>query len=409
MRGRRVGIVASATAGLAVLGLVVGVAMATTEPSAFVVGCVVVAVLGLVIGMLTGLGVAVGGAYVLAGVAAVASILAGGTGPVRAALVGLVLFVSAELARISLDARKPCRFDRKVLARIGVRVGLMLAAMVGFLFVLAVADDVSLPSVFVPAAVVAAVSVVGVLAFAGRLNHGPGQGRVVAAVVVLMVVGLAVLAAQSVGQDRVAQDPAVEESVEEVAPPVNGLDDETAADEDLDPGTVLTLRLVTLVLIIIVALLLGGALLLPGAELTLDPYELDPDDDLVLSGGAIADIEEIADEVGSEAAVAAIEEAIAELTSDLEPGLAVRLAYDTVQSGFGRDDLARGSSESESEYLGRLLTTLGVSGVAMRRLTDLFEQARFSEHRIDEGMRADAVDAFEAVRTELVAAAGTNG
>ena len=38
---------------------------------------------------------------------------------------------------------------------------------------------------------------------------------------------------------------------------------------------------------------------------------------------------------------------------------------------------------------------------SMRRLTDLFEQARFSAHSITEDMRADAVGSLAALRDEL--------
>jgi hypothetical protein len=160
------------------------------------------------------------------------------------------------------------------------------------------------------------------------------------------------------------------------------------------------LRLVLFALLAFLALFLGGVLI-GRADLTLDPYELDPEDDIGVVTGSVADLREVADEAGAEEAIDALDDALADLERIREPGLAVRLAYSRAQTGFGRDEVARRPAETEGEYLARLLDRLGVSADAMRRLTDLFEQARFSQHQIDEDMRRAAVDAFTAVRDEL--------
>jgi hypothetical protein len=41
---------------------------------------------------------------------------------------------------------------------------------------------------------------------------------------------------------------------------------------------------------------------------------------------------------------------------------------------------------------------------AVARLTDLFEQAKFSAHTIDAGMKRDAIDALRVIRDDLRAA-----
>lgn len=398
MNGRNVSVVASTAAALAVVVLVVGVVIVTPPSTTFVVVASVAAVGALGVGLLTGVGILVSAAYVLAGVGAAASVLADDMGPLRAALAGLVLFASSELSRLSLDARQPCRLDRAVLDRMGARLALTAAAVGGLLVVAAALGRIDLPRLVVPAGVLGAAALLGVLAGAGRAHGDDRVRRTVAAVAVLAVVVGALAAAAAVEQDRDDTPPVAEEQEVRASPvPV---DDGSPGSDELDPGTILTLRFVGLALLALVALLLGGVLMLPHAALTLDPYELDPDDDLLLSGGAMTGMEEVADDMGTEA-VTAVDEALADLTGDLEPGLAVRLAYDRVQRGFGNAEVARRPSESEAEYLGRLLTMLGVSAPAMGRLTDLFEQARFSEHRIDEEMRADAVAAFTAVRDEL--------
>jgi hypothetical protein len=75
------------------------------------------------------------------------------------------------------------------------------------------------------------------------------------------------------------------------------------------------------------------------------------------------------------------------------------------------EGLERRASEAPLEYLARMLADLRASAASSRRLTQLFERAKFSPHEIDPGMRDEAIDALEAVRTELrdVRAVGTEG
>ena len=63
--------------------------------------------------------------------------------------------------------------------------------------------------------------------------------------------------------------------------------------------------------------------------------------------------------------------------------------------------IPRRPSEAPLEYLERALLTLHASADSVRRLTDLFEWARFSHHEPEPSMRDDAVDALIAVRDEL--------
>ena len=105
--------------------------------------------------------------------------------------------------------------------------------------------------------------------------------------------------------------------------------------------------------------------------------------------------------VTTEDAAAVLRQALVAIEEVDDPRQAIRLAYSLVEAGFGDLDARRGPSESESEYLSRLLPGLGASADSMRRLTDLFEQARFSAHSITEDMRADAVGSLAALRDEL--------
>jgi hypothetical protein len=63
--------------------------------------------------------------------------------------------------------------------------------------------------------------------------------------------------------------------------------------------------------------------------------------------------------------------------------------------------LPRRPAEAPLEYVERALHTLDTSGPSVRRLTDLFEWAKFSHHEPEPSMRDDAVEALEAVRDEL--------
>ena len=49
----------------------------------------------------------------------------------------------------------------------------------------------------------------------------------------------------------------------------------------------------------------------------------------------------------------------------------------------------------------RVLEDLTASAAAVRRLTRLYERARFSVHAVDPLMKDDAIEALEAVRDEL--------
>jgi hypothetical protein len=63
--------------------------------------------------------------------------------------------------------------------------------------------------------------------------------------------------------------------------------------------------------------------------------------------------------------------------------------------------IPRDPAETPLEYVERALLTLDASASAVRRLTDLFEWARFSHHEPEPFMRDEAVDALVAVRDEL--------
>jgi Domain of unknown function (DUF4129) len=98
---------------------------------------------------------------------------------------------------------------------------------------------------------------------------------------------------------------------------------------------------------------------------------------------------------------AVIEESLEDLEHEPDPRRAVIRAYAGMERALARRGLGRRPFEAPVEYLGRALGAIRVSGGAGRRLTGLFERARFSEHPIDEPMKRDAIGALAAVRDEL--------
>jgi hypothetical protein len=98
---------------------------------------------------------------------------------------------------------------------------------------------------------------------------------------------------------------------------------------------------------------------------------------------------------------AALDQSIDDLRADPDLRRAIIAAYARMEAALGVAGIPRRPSEAPLEYLERALVNLHASGGAVRRLTDLFEWARFSHHEPEPSMRDDAVDAFVAVRDEL--------
>jgi hypothetical protein len=63
--------------------------------------------------------------------------------------------------------------------------------------------------------------------------------------------------------------------------------------------------------------------------------------------------------------------------------------------------LGRRESETPNEYLARILEELEVERRSVRRLTDLFTEAKFSSHAVDAAMKHEAIEALSTVRDEL--------
>jgi hypothetical protein len=96
-----------------------------------------------------------------------------------------------------------------------------------------------------------------------------------------------------------------------------------------------------------------------------------------------------------------IGEAIDDLESEPDARRAVIAAYARMENVLARNGLRRRASETPTEYLRRILLGLTTRVEAVRRLTALFEQAKFSDHAIDGRMKQEAIDALRAIRDDL--------
>jgi hypothetical protein len=102
-----------------------------------------------------------------------------------------------------------------------------------------------------------------------------------------------------------------------------------------------------------------------------------------------------------EVLAAALDQSLDDLRSDPDLRRAIIAAYARMETALAAAGLPRRPAEAPFEYVERALLTLDTSAAAVRKLTDLFVWARFSQHEPEPSMRDEAVDALVAVRDEL--------
>jgi hypothetical protein len=100
---------------------------------------------------------------------------------------------------------------------------------------------------------------------------------------------------------------------------------------------------------------------------------------------------------------ASIGDAIDDLEAEPDARRAVIAAYARMEGVLTRHGLRRLPSETSLEYLRRVLIGLTARGEPVKRLTSLFEQAKFSRHEIDGSMKHDAIGALREIRDDLQA------
>lgn len=100
---------------------------------------------------------------------------------------------------------------------------------------------------------------------------------------------------------------------------------------------------------------------------------------------------------------AVLADTLADLYAERDPRTAVINAYARMEATFAAYRVPREEAETSLEYVERALDRLHVSGWAVRRLTLLFERAKFSAHEVDSTMKDDAIETLASVRAELEA------
>jgi hypothetical protein len=98
-----------------------------------------------------------------------------------------------------------------------------------------------------------------------------------------------------------------------------------------------------------------------------------------------------------------LSETLDDLRSEPDPRKAVIGAYAKMERTLAARGFPRHESEAPLEYLGRILAIVEGSGHSARRLTKLFERARFSPHEIDQKMKDDAIESLVGLRAQLEA------
>jgi hypothetical protein len=84
-------------------------------------------------------------------------------------------------------------------------------------------------------------------------------------------------------------------------------------------------------------------------------------------------------------------------------------AYARLERVLAAHGEPRQDADTPEEHLARVLGHLDVDRRAVRRLVDLFVEAKFSQHHVDARMKNEAIGALEQVRDQLrVAAASTD-
>ena len=99
-----------------------------------------------------------------------------------------------------------------------------------------------------------------------------------------------------------------------------------------------------------------------------------------------------------------VAETLDDLRAEADPRKAVIATYARLERALAAYGLPRRPSEAPEEYVARILGELEVGSSSVQRLTALFARAKFSQHEVDHGMKDEAIDTLEELRTELRAA-----
>jgi Domain of unknown function (DUF4129) len=102
-----------------------------------------------------------------------------------------------------------------------------------------------------------------------------------------------------------------------------------------------------------------------------------------------------------DALAGALDESLDDLRAEPDLRRAIIAAYARMECALSAGGVPRRPAEAPFEYLERALENLDASAGSVRRLTALFEWAKFSHHEPEPRMRDEAIAALVAVRDEL--------
>jgi NADH:ubiquinone oxidoreductase subunit 6 (subunit J) len=103
----------------------------------------------------------------------------------------------------------------------------------------------------------------------------------------------------------------------------------------------------------------------------------------------------------AEEVAAALDDSVDDLRAEPDARRAIIAAYARMERALGTVGLRREPAEAPLEYLARALEGLKASGVSVRRLTELFRVAKFSDHPLGAEDKEHAISALLTVRDEL--------
>ncbi len=90
-----------------------------------------------------------------------------------------------------------------------------------------------------------------------------------------------------------------------------------------------------------------------------------------------------------------------DLAQESDPRRAVIAAYARMERGLRRAGIRRDPADTPTEYLTRAFSRLPAGQADAARLTDLYVEARFSDHAVVESMRAAAISALSGLASAL--------
>lgn len=106
-----------------------------------------------------------------------------------------------------------------------------------------------------------------------------------------------------------------------------------------------------------------------------------------------------------EAVAEILDDTLDDLRAEADPRRAVIAVFARLERTLAANGLPRDRSETAEEYVSRALGALEVGEEPTKRLTALYEVAKFSDHDVDAGMKDEAIAALESIRDDLRRAA----